>query len=224
MNPVEYSARVEACWNEIGVHGNGTCPQLAEFIRCQNCPVYASAGARLLDRPPPPEYRREQREHIARRKQLPAPRRHSGVIFRIAGEWLALPTEAFQEVAEPRPIHSLPHRQRGLVLGLVNVRGELLVCVSLGHLLNVSSPQPLEELRLRQQHLLVCDWARSRLVFPVDEVCGIHRFEVQQLQEPPATVIKSHQSFTRGLLHWQGRTVGFLDANLVFSALDRGLA
>src|SRR2546422_1979826 len=36
------------------------------------------------------------------------------------------------EVAERRVIHSLPHRRTGIVLGVVNVRGELLVCVSLG--------------------------------------------------------------------------------------------
>jgi chemotaxis-related protein WspD len=58
----------------------------------------------------------------------------------------------------------------------------------------------------------------------VDEVCGIHRFDMQQLQEPPATLAKSNQTFTRGILHWEGRTVGFLDPNALFSALDRSLA
>jgi chemotaxis-related protein WspD len=206
------------------VHGNGSCPELLKFIRCQNCPVYSNAGVRLLDRASPPEYRREQMEYIARRKQLPAPRRHSAVIFRINVEWFALPTESFQEVAERRPVHSLPHRQRGIVVGLVNIRGELLVCVSLGHLLGLANLQPIEVLRTLHQRLLVGDLGGSRIVFPVDEVCGIHRFDMQQLQEPPATLAKSNYTFTRGILLWEKRTVGFLDPNLLFPALDRSLA
>jgi chemotaxis-related protein WspD len=224
--PLAFGQPVEvyACWNEIGVHGSGTCAELQKFIRCENCPVYASAGARLLDRTSPPEYRREQKEYIARRKQLPAQRRHSAVIFRLNVEWFALPTEAFQEVSERRPVHSLPHRRRGMVVGLVNTRGELLVCVSLGHLLGLANVPPIETLRTLHQRLLVADWGGSRIVFPVDEVCGIHRFDMQQLQEPPATLAKSNQTFTRGILHWEGRTVGFLDPNALFSALDRSLA
>ena len=56
----------------------------------------------------------------------------SVVIFRVASEWLALPTSVVIEVANLLPIHSLPHRPNGVVLGLASVRGELLVCVSLG--------------------------------------------------------------------------------------------
>ncbi len=43
-------------------------------------------------------------------------------IFRVAGEWLALPPALFLEILEKRPVHSLPHRRKGVVLGLVNVR------------------------------------------------------------------------------------------------------
>jgi chemotaxis-related protein WspD len=217
-------SEVHACWNEIGVQGNGTCPELPKFIRCQNCPVYSSVGALLLDRAPTPEYRREQMEYFARAKDAPAPRRHSAVIFRLHTEWFALPTEAFQEVTEWRPVHSLPHRQHGIVLGLVNIRGELLVCVSLGHVLGLSDLPAVEVLRTNPQRLLVGDWGGSRIVFPVDEVCGIHRFDPQQLQEPPAVLAKSDRTFTRGILHWEDRTVGLLDPSVLFSVLDRSLA
>jgi chemotaxis-related protein WspD len=218
------AVEIHACWNEIGVHGDGSCPDLQGFIRCRNCPVYAGAGVRLLDRPPPPEYRREWKEHFAREKQAAAPRKHSAVIFRINAEWLALPTEAFQEVAERRPVHSLPHRQHGIILGLVNVRGELLICVSLGHWLGLENLLPRETLRTVHHRLLVGDWGGNRLVFPVDEVCGIRRFDPQQLQEPPATLARSNLAFTRGILKWEERSVGLLDPDRLFSSLNRSLA
>ena len=43
-----------------------------------------------------------------------------------------------------RTIHSLPHRRSGVVLGLANVRGELLVCVSLGQMLRLGETAAAE--------------------------------------------------------------------------------
>jgi chemotaxis-related protein WspD len=216
-------AAIIPCWNEIGIHGNGSCPELPKYVRCQNCPVYSNAGVRLLDRPLPPEYRRDWNEHLARQERRVGPRLQSALVFRIHDEWLALPTEAFQEAAERRRIHSLPHRQHGIVLGLVNIRGELLICVSLGRLLGLEDSPPRQIPRHVHPRLLVGDWGGNRFVFPVDEVRGIHRFDPQHLQEPPATLARSNQTFTRGTLNWEQRTVGFLDPNLLFSALNRSL-
>src|SRR5436305_11616291 len=119
------------CWSQIGVHGDSSCPELENFVHCRNCPVYSNAGAQLLDRPLPTDYRREWTEHFAGRKKTAAPAKISAVLFRLESEWLALATHAFQEVAERRRLHSLPHRRLGIVLGLVNIRAELLICVSL---------------------------------------------------------------------------------------------
>ena len=217
------AAEVCGCWNEIGVQGNASCPELQSFVHCRNCPVYSNAAVKLLDRPLLPQYRREWTEHFARPKQLAAPAKTSALLFRINAEWLALPTQAFQEVAEHRLVHSLPHRRQGIVLGLVNIRGELLICVSLGHLLELEQLPPGEKLRRTYDRLLVTSWDGYRLVFPADEVRGIHRFQMPELKEPPATLAKSNLSYTQGLLYWQGRAVGFLDANRLFSALNRSL-
>jgi chemotaxis-related protein WspD len=221
--PNAESAETRACWNEIGVQGNATCPELPQVIHCRNCPVYSKVGAQLLDRPLPPEYRRAWTEQFALKKQLAGPARHSALLFRINTEWLALPTPAFQEVAERRPIHSLPHRRQGTVLGLVNVRGELLICVSLGHLLGLALSPLRETAHTTYDRLLVAKWDGYRFVFPADEVRGILRFQTPESQEPPASLAKSQLSYTRGILYSQGRTVGLLDADLLFSSFNRSL-
>ena len=246
--------QLRTCWSEIGVHGDSSCPELQNFIHCRNCPVYSSAGAQLLNRPLPANYRRDWTAHFARKKKSATPAKISAVVFRLESEWLALPTQAFQEVAERRLIHSLPHRRSGMVLGLVNVRGELLICVSLSRLLGLkqggnadlsaggdacattarvatpgssftglaktSAGEPQRGLFAR---LLVAHWEGSRLAFPVEEVYGVVRFEAQDLKEPPATVAKSNVSYTRGILPWHNRSVGFLNAGVVFPMLDRSL-
>ena len=81
-------AEICACWNQIGVHGSGSCPELQKFIRCQNCPVYSNAAVQLLDRPLLPQYRHQWTEHFAQPKQLAAPAKASALVFRISAEWL----------------------------------------------------------------------------------------------------------------------------------------
>lgn len=217
------TAVTEACWNEIGVQGNASCPRLQEVIHCRNCPVYSSAGMRLLDRPLLPEYRRAWTAHFAQKKALPAPAKTSALLFRVNAEWLALPAQAFQEVAERRLVHSLPHRRQGIVLGLVNVRGELLICVSLAHLLGLDQTSSRGPRGSTYDRLLVTNWRGHRFVFPADEVRGIHRFQTPELAEPPATLARSRLSFTQGILHWQGQAVGLLNADLLFSSINRNL-
>src|SRR4051812_40289870 len=96
----------------------------------------ADTGAlRLLDREAPEDYVREWTERIAQEKSAAEAGTMSVVIFRLGLEWLALPTRIFQEVAEQCPVHTLPHCTSGVVAGLANVRGELLVCISLGAVL-----------------------------------------------------------------------------------------
>jgi chemotaxis signal transduction protein len=58
----------------------------------------------------------------------------------------------------------------------------------------------------------------------VEEVRGLLRFEAPELQEPPAILAKSRLSYTQSILHWQDRVVGLLDAELLFSSLNRRLA
>jgi chemotaxis-related protein WspD len=221
--PYGDSGEIRPCWNEIGVYGNGQCEELLKFVHCRNCPVYSKAGSSLLNRALPEGYRHAWTAHYAQKKTLGKQARISVLVFRISQEWLALPTQAFQEVAERRLIHSLPHRRQAIVLGLANVRGELVTCVSLGRALGVENVAPRPTLRTMYDRLLVARWDGQRLAFPVDEVFGIHRFDLAQLKPAPAVVSKSTQTFSRGILQWQQHTIGFLNAELLFSFLNRNL-
>jgi chemotaxis-related protein WspD len=186
--------------------------------------VYARAGALLLNRPTPAGYRRNWAAHFAGAKQRAKVANTSATLFRLGLEWLALDTVLFQEVAEHRPMHSLPHRRLGVVLGLVNVRGELLLCVSLGRLLELEHELPRERPRQGYRRLLVVSADTNHFAFPVDEVYGVHRFNREELEEPPATVARAARSFTRGVFRWRQHTVGYLDSEALFLNLHRSLS
>jgi chemotaxis-related protein WspD len=220
----ELPAQVYDCWSTIGVTGNGTCRELQKFVHCRNCPVYSAAGIQLLDRPMPTEYRRERTGHYAERKKVTQPAKISVLVFRLGPEWLALPTSAFQEVAERRSMHSLPHRGGSIVLGLVNVRGELLICVSLARLLGLVAEATRGKSLTIFDRLLVINWDGKRITFPVNEVHGVQRFNREEIKEPPATITKSTLTYTRGIFVWRERSIGFLDPDPLFSTLNRNLS
>ena len=76
------------------------------------------------------------------------------VIFRIGTEWLALPTGIFQEVVDQCVVRTLPHRRGGILRGLVNVRGELLLCVALGAVLGLEKDTQRNDKATAQGRLL----------------------------------------------------------------------
>jgi len=217
---------VDDCWNRIGVRGDRSCPELQRHSHCRNCPVYASGAAQLLDGAPPAAYLAEWTTHVAQPQQteeLETPR--SIVVFRIGAEWLALPTAVVTEVANLLPVHSLPHRQSGAVLGLANVRGELLICVSLGEIVGVEPSADLSRGRRNAvyRRLLVIRREDVRAVCPVDEVLGIHQVRQRDLKEVPTTVAHATSTYSTALLPIEGRSVGILDDQLVFYSLKRSL-
>jgi chemotaxis-related protein WspD len=216
----------DACWNRIGVHGDGTCIELAVQVHCRNCPVYSRNARLLLDRARVHDLAATTRLFAAH-KQTAERGERSAFLFRVGSEWLALSTTALDEVADLRPIHSLPHRRSGVVLGLANVRGELIVCVSLAQLLGI---EPLtEDLHARGQsrvalrRLLVVRERGLRLAFPVDEVHGTQRYDEAELKPAPSTVARASASYSRAVLPWEERAVGLLDEELLFHSLNRNL-
>ena len=186
----------------------------------------ATGALLLLDRETPADYLREWTERIAMEKKAADVGTTSALVFRIGVEWLALPTQIFQQVAEQCPVHSLPHRIDGVVKGIVNIRGELFVCVSLGAVLGLEKEPDSARATGRRiySRLLVANRAGNRLAFPVDEVLGVHRYHPRDLRPVPATLSESKVTYTLGLLPWRDRTVGCLDDELLFYTLNRSLA
>jgi chemotaxis-related protein WspD len=217
---------VNACWATIGVRGDGSCPELKQYVHCRNCPVYSAGAMQVLDGEAPDDDIARRTSHFARPEHLKEPDTQSIVIFRVGSEWLALPAACVTEVANLRPIHGLPHRPSGVVLGLASVRGELLICVSIGHMLGVEPSAGVDQKVRRTAHprLLVIRHEQVRAVCPVDEVHGIHRFHPRELKEVPATVARATATYSKMLLPWQEHSVGLLDHELLFHSLKRSVA
>lgn len=224
--PVSLHAVINDCWNKIGVRGDSSCPELKKYVHCRNCPVYSAAAVDLLDTDLPADHLTRWTPHVAQEKALIELDRHSVVVFRIGDEWLALPTILFKEIASIGVIHSVPHQHNGVVLGLTNIRGELLVCISLRELLG---QQQATEHKRDKHHVvdgrfMVMQREGGRVVFPVDEVHGVSHFNPHDQSPVPATLAKATATYTRALLPWQQKSVGLLDDQLLFYTINRSFA
>lgn len=216
------------CWNHIGVQGDRSCPELTTYIHCRNCPIYSAAGRSLLDREIETIYTTTSMSllDVSRQSETQAhPVAQDAIvamIFRIRGEWLALAGSLFREVTEPGPIHTIPHRNNPILLGLVNIRGELQLCISLASLLDLP-PIPLVT-PAPPQRFLVIEQQQTSWVFPVDELLGLHPLPLDALAAPAATVTKGSATYTKAVIAWQEYWVSLLDDSLLCDAIqDRAL-
>jgi chemotaxis-related protein WspD len=184
-------------------------------------------ATRLLDREVPEASLRESTAHVAAKKSVVEVGTKSIVIFRIGTEWLSMPTDVFQEIGEGRTVRRLPDHRGGILSGLVNVRGELLLCVALGVILGLDKAAEGQQTAKSNsaERLMICKRSDARLAFQVNEVHGLHRYHPRDLRSPPATLAKAAAGiYTLGVVPWKDTIVGCLDDELLFYTLNKGLA
>jgi chemotaxis-related protein WspD len=213
---------LDDCWNRIGVRGDRTCPELVKVVHCHNCHVFASAGRRFLDAPSPEGYLEEWTRRLVVPIEAPSADLQGVLIFRLCEEWLALRVQALVEVTGQRRVHRVPHR-RGILAGLVNIRGELHLCIHLDQVLKLreeggkSKAEP--NVAPSSRRLLVVRRESERWVFPIDEVDQVHRLPLRDLTPVPATVGRALARLTRGVFALSGRPIGLIDDERLFATL-----
>jgi chemotaxis-related protein WspD len=210
------------CWNLIGVHGDRSCPQLPAHTHCRNCSVYSAAARQLLDRPLLAGDSDLWTRHHAQPVQPPSGELRSCTLFQVCGERFALATQRCVRVANMRTIHRLPHRRSAAVLGVANIHGELMVCVSFAVLLKLNIAQ--RPAVRKDARFLVTDWNDGPIAFEVDELQSVEKVAAADLKALPATVAQLKSRCTHAVLSIKGHSVGVLDEGLLEEALRQNLA
>ena len=109
-----------------------------------------------------------------------------------------------------------------MLLGLINVRGEIQLCVSLKRLLEIEDDRAGRG-NGRDRYMIVARKDDEKWVFPVKDVAGIFRIHPNQFENVPATVAKAQSTYTQSIFKWEDRHVAFLDDELVFFSLNRSV-
>lgn len=216
------------CWNVIGVTGDRSCAELTAHTHCRNCPSYASAAATRLDRPVADEAIDVATEYYAAPREVENAASASCFVFRLGAEWLAIPMALLDEVVTTRATHSLPHRRGAVKIGVISVRGDIVVHVSLAGLLGIpddaASPAGVHAHRQSAPRVVVLADRRGRIAISVDEVMGIHRYDPVVLRPVPATLGQAMVSYASALLAVGDRIVGVLDGTRMLASLSHALS
>jgi len=208
------SNKINDCWNTIGVWHKGTdkCEKLNDVIHCYNCDVYSNAGRTLLNRASPDGYNDEWTKVLAQEESQKGSNLQSSVVFRLGAEWLSLPVNLINEITLLRNIYDIPHNKNKKIRGMVNIRGELVICMSLGNLLGVEKPEDdlIDEERSINRLIMIRE-ENGHVVFPVSEIDGIIHYDVTKLTSAPDTIKNSAMNFINGVTTSNDKNIGCID-------------
>ncbi|MCU0753908.1 MAG: chemotaxis protein CheW [Xanthomonadales bacterium] len=118
----------------------------------------------------------------------------SVLVFRLGSEWYALNTRSVREIADARPVCRIAHRVGRLLEGLVNIRGELQLCVALDRLLGSVRSEA------GTARLVFAEVDGQGFCFHVDQVRGVERLDELGVESPPAAAPPALQQVVRQLL------------------------
>ncbi|CAE6956613.1 MULTISPECIES: chemotaxis protein CheW [Pseudomonas] len=214
---------VDDCWNRIGVFGDKRCERLERHIHCRNCEVYGAAAIALLDRYGS-SLERDADDYGQGEAQEPVGEQRSLLIFRLGEQWLAIATRCLAEVMPVSPIHSLPHRKSAGLLGVTNVRGTLVACLSLSELLDLETDDSRQNGQRVIPRMLILESGSGPLVVPVDEVSGIQKIPLARISNAKQDDKRTISRFTAGVLQWRGQSITLLNDEQLLQNMIGSLA
>jgi chemotaxis signal transduction protein len=125
-------------------------------------------------------------------------------MIRVAAEAYAMPVDHVREVADLGQLEPVP-RARPELLGIRNLRGQILPVVDLARLLGVTRTMP-------PARLLVAETGGRRAGFAIDEVSG-----VGELADPAEEI---DSDLLAGAVLSRGDLIGVIDTPRLFDSLE----
>jgi chemotaxis-related protein WspD len=124
-----------------------------------------------------------------------------------------------------RSVHVVPHRSGKILQGVVNLNGELELYVALHELLQIETSIAFQTSRLPYQRdrMMAIVKDGELWTFPVDEVDGIYKWNLLEIENVPVNVSKSAVNYIKGIMKMENRSIGLLDEELLFASLKRSL-
>lgn len=179
--------------------------------------------SKLFERTPSPDYLKEWTETLMEPPIVEINKQVISVTtFRLGEEWLAIPTNFVKEVTNRRLVHRIPHNKNHLLLGIVNLNGELQLVIALHLLLQMEMTLPTVKPVSYQQERIIAIYKEGEIwVFPVNEIGGIFSWNIDTIENVPMSISKSSANYIKGIIYVDQKTIGLLDAELLFSSLKR---
>jgi len=148
------------------------------------------------------------------------------LLFRLSNETAAIPAALLRRVtpwARPTPI---PHRTTGVLRGVCNVLGELVLCADLRRLLGLPALEGADAPSRSAddpRRMVVMGAADAPWAFEVDALIGFERIAKAVIRPPPITVEYASAACTAGIADIRGEPVTVLDGERILAGFKGGL-
>ncbi len=137
--------------------------------------------------------------------------------FRLASEWFLIETIYIEKIVEPARISRMP-QQAEFVIGMMNLRGEVILIMDMALLMNLPGTKIQE--RSRVIILRIGDVVTG---FPADEIVGAISLDTGVVQEPISTIKGVEAGFIKGLFKNEDKHFTWLDIEKVLSEMESQL-
>ncbi len=142
----------------------------------------------------------------------------SSFVFRLGSRWFSCSTSLVKEVVGQKPVIQIPHKTNAILRGVVNINGELQLCVSLHQLLGI------KQLMWNQYNRIVVIAKKGEIwAFAAEEIQGTLACDYNQIH--PFSFESSHSisNYLLGTILFEEKEVNVLDEELLLSSLRRSL-
>lgn len=133
------------------------------------------------------------------------------VCFRLGGQEFALPIADVKETIRPRPITPV-FRTPSFVLGLINLRGEIVAVLDLAQLLGLPPSGATPDSRV----LIVKRGPKAGIV--VDSLSEVRTLRDGSIDPPPSTLAREVATYLKGVASFEAGPVSVVDLEHVFEA------
>jgi chemotaxis-related protein WspD len=209
---------IEKCWMKIGVFGSGECELLQEYSHCRHCSEYSLKSRAIFDRKIPEEFKEEWTKYFNQARKKNVDETVSLVVFKVGNEWFALKTDFFREAVAFNAIHRIPSRTNDYFIGITNIHGELVMCISMTGLLGMDHPE-----NSQYKSLIVMNYENTTLALPVSEYLGVVNAAIKDFENAPISIKKNNASLTSKVFKINEKQVGMIDAEKFIELVQKKL-
>ncbi len=205
------------CWLQGGVWGDMSCKDIPTYTHCGNCPVYSLASKSFFEKQVPKNYIKNQNANFSvyENREIEADD-ESLFVFEISGKILAFEIKSVYKIERFKNIHRIPHKDGKIIRGLVNIGGELHICVCLRQLLGLDNCESATDTKRR---MIVCKHENKALVFAADFVFGVKRLPKNSVEKKSETDEDLLSSFSEKSFVTDGMRIHKMNLKKLFEAV-----
>ena len=147
----------------------------------------------------------------------------SVVLFRVQNNWFGIQAAFFAEIQNGSQIHRVPYRSNAIFKGLVNVRGELILCFSLAELLKIPTAMSTEFSSVQRRRIAIIRTPEHKIGVPVDQMQGVFGIPEHLIEAAPAEVQSRSQGIIRQITLIKGFSVELLHPESLLSCCQAAI-